>query len=70
MNDEEGNGTRWSKEPVCSCSGGGNPTMVDGIEYVFRNPSCRIHRTTLSTSTIPVSADRVVGNLVGREKER
>jgi hypothetical protein len=68
MNDEERNGTHWSRTPVCSCTGGGNPTLLDGQMVIFRNPSCRVHVMTLSFANIPLSAETLVGNWEQRER--
>jgi len=68
MNDEERNGTHWSRTPVCSCTGGGNPTLLDGRMVIFRNPSCRVHVMTLSVTNTPRSVEMLVDNWREREK--
>jgi hypothetical protein len=68
MEDEEIRNTRWSKTPVCSCTGGGKEVMLDGQLVIFRNPSCRVHVMTLSFANIPLSAETVIGNWAQREK--
>lgn len=54
--------------PVCSCRNHGEVWFKDGVGYVSRDPSCRIHSMTLSRDTIPASVETVVGNWVNREK--
>ena len=55
--------------PVCSCSHDGQPFLLNGVMVVSRDPSCRVHSTTLSKQTQPASVERVVANWNGREKE-
>jgi hypothetical protein len=61
---------KWSPEPKCSCSHEGKPYLLDGVMVTSRDPSCRVHLTTLSTATIPLSAERIIGSWQGREKEK
>jgi hypothetical protein len=61
---------KWSPEPKCSCSHEGKPYLLDGIMVTSRDPSCRVHRTILSSACIPLSVERVVGNWSGREDEK
>lgn len=68
MDEEIVNGTRWSKAPVCSCTGGGKEVMLDGQLVIFRNPACRVHVITLTYASVPLSAETLVGNWSEREK--
>jgi hypothetical protein len=60
---------KWTPEPVCSCKNEGKPYLLDGIMVTSRSPSCRVHPTTLSTASVPLSVERVVGNWHGKEEE-
>lgn len=59
---------RWSRDPVCSCSGQGKPILLQGDMVICRSPGCRIHSMTLSSTQTPQSVETVVGNFNGREK--
>ena len=56
--------------PVCACSNGGKPYLLNGVMVIARDPSCRIHRIESKAAIIPVSAESIAGNWNGREKEK
>jgi hypothetical protein len=68
MNDEERNGTHWSRTPVCSCTGEGKTMLFEGEIVVFRSPSCRVHSMTLSPTQAPRSVERLIGNWMDTER--
>jgi hypothetical protein len=57
-----------SNPPVCSCRNEGKPWTKDGETYISRDPSCRVHNTTLSFTNTPVSAETILGNWERKEK--
>ena len=69
MEYEEIRGTRWSQTPVCSCFGGGKPILLQGEIVICRDPSCRVHTTTLSFTNTPRSVETMVENWREREKQ-
>jgi hypothetical protein len=70
MEEEEINTSSWSRTHVCSCRNKGEPWEKDGLTYTSRDPSCRVHRTVLSSGTIPLSAETIVGNWKDLEKNK
>ena len=56
--------------PVCSCRNEGKPWELDGVQYVSLDPACRVHKNGYSVPYPPTSADRIVANWDGREKEK
>jgi hypothetical protein len=60
----------WSRTAVCSCTGGGKPTMLQGEMVIFRNPACRVHQVVaVANPYAAVSAEAVVGSFKGRERK-
>ena len=70
MNAEELKDYVWTRDPVCSCTGDGNPVMLEGEMVIFRSLGCRKHTAPLSVTTKPLSAETIVGNWNGREREK
>jgi hypothetical protein len=68
MEQELANRTRWSHTPVCSCTGGGKPVLLEGVMVICRNPSCRVHVTTLSFTHTPLNAEALMGDWGKRER--
>jgi len=56
--------------PVCACKNGGEPYELNGIMVTSRDPACRVHILESKAVIEPVSAERVVGSWVGREREK
>ena len=69
MEQEVGNGNRWSQTPVCSCANGGKPILFNGEMVTFLSPSCRVHITTFTYTNKPQSVERIIGNWDGRDRE-
>ena len=70
MDEEPTVRSRWSPEPSCSCTNGGKPTIIDGVSFIFWDPSCRVHQNIYSPPYPPASAERIVGSWIGREREK
>ena len=60
---------KWTPEPKCTCSHGGEPFLLDGVMVTVRDPSCRVHPTTLCSAAIPLSVETMVGNWKDTEKK-
>ena len=68
MDAEELKDYRWTRDPVCSCTGEGKTVLFEGEMVVFRSPSCRVHSITLSPTQAPRSVERLIGNWMDRER--
>ena len=58
------------KKANCSCSNEGKPYLLQGMMVTSRDPACRVHNTTLSVMTQPLSAERLLGGFRGRERTK
>jgi hypothetical protein len=66
--DMEENDEKWTPEPKCSCTGKGKPVLFDGQMVRFLSPSCRVHKSTFTSTNNPQSAETIVGNWKEKEK--
>jgi hypothetical protein len=57
----------WTREPICCCTGNGKPVLLEGQMVIFRSLGCRVHKSSISVTSKPLSAETIVGNWKERE---